>query len=676
MIRKDNKIRKAARPVLAGILAAAMMMTMAGCGSASADKGEAATTQSAEKTVKTTPTPLTKAQTDKSNAALKALEDADAIRSPQVQLKGNGEDKVTVLVYMNGSNLESEGGAATADIMEMVQAGTSDKVNVLIETGGTKTWADTYNIASDRTQIHKVVNGGIETIRDDMGQLDMTAPSTLEDFIKWGVSYAPADRYMLIFWDHGGGAVYGYGYDEWVSDENAALTIDEMQTALKNAGVYFDVIGMDCCIMSSLEVACALYDYCDYTILSEDFESGIGWSYTGWMQALNANTSIPTTELGTQIVDEMVTANKNDTVEGSDSIMALIDEGYMKVLYTAWKDFAYANEETLLSDNYSRNVTEDEGGRKVPDRTTGYRPLGDDFSGFDFEDFFDYADYSLSDYYVTDIMSVVNSIESDEATALSSALSKALVHVNSCGSDTALSGLAVTLPYGDSYFYDDLKTIFTNCGFDSDYISWLEKFTSVASSSESDYYDYDSWDDSWDGWDGYSDTYNWDDYSDDSESSQDWNDFDWNGDLDYDDTFNSWFNNSGADEYFDDSESGDWSGWLDEFFGSEDGQDTDEGDDATGDLYDWFGYDDDTYGDDTYNNDDWYGYGDDVYGDDAYGSDAYGDDAYDWSDWFGYGDDQSGTDDYYDGYSDQDLQQMSDFINQYFGNPFYARAGY
>ena len=49
---------------------------------------------------------------------------------------------------------------------------------------------------------------------DDLGQLDCTAEESLRDFIIWGVQNYPADRYILHFWDHGGGPVYGLNADE------------------------------------------------------------------------------------------------------------------------------------------------------------------------------------------------------------------------------------------------------------------------------------------------------------------------------------------------------------------------------------------------------------------------------------------------------------------------------
>ena len=44
------------------------------------------------------------------------------------------------MVYMCGSDLESELGSATKDLEEMLAADLSEQVNVIIETGGTRQW--------------------------------------------------------------------------------------------------------------------------------------------------------------------------------------------------------------------------------------------------------------------------------------------------------------------------------------------------------------------------------------------------------------------------------------------------------------------------------------------------------------------------------------------------------
>ena len=44
------------------------------------------------------------------------------------------------MVYMCASDLESEGGYATDDISEMLDATVDSKINLIIETGGTTQW--------------------------------------------------------------------------------------------------------------------------------------------------------------------------------------------------------------------------------------------------------------------------------------------------------------------------------------------------------------------------------------------------------------------------------------------------------------------------------------------------------------------------------------------------------
>lgn len=421
----------------------------------------------------------------------------DMVKEKQTEIKGDGKDQATVFVYMNGSDLESEDGEATEDLCEMLAANISSQVNVLVETIGTKSWSKRLGIASDHTQRYKVEAGNLVLVDDSLGQLDCTSPDTLADFISWGAENYPANRYILIFWDHGAGPVYGFGYDEHQS-EDSVLTIDEIQTAIRQSGITFDIIGMDSCIMSSLEICCAMYNYCDYMILSEDFESGYGWSYTGWLNALSEDTGISSEELGKIIVDDMI-ADNEENGEGA-STLALIDESYMKVLYTAWADFAYANESALLGENYSMHVR---GGRRA-------HPVLREKGLFDFL-FNEDGDYSMSDYYITDIMAVAQNIESKEAEALAAAVNLSICYFNCTDDEVGMTGLSVTLPYGDSEFYGYLYPVFTGVGMDADYVGWLEKF--VYAEGYNDYYDYESWyEDDWEGWEDYEDDWDWIDW--------------------------------------------------------------------------------------------------------------------------------------------------------------------
>lgn len=382
-------------------------------------------------------------------------------RDPLVTLKGNGQDQVTVMIYMNGSNLESDYGCATTDIKEMLSADLNDKVSVVIQTMGTRKWQD-YDIASDHAQRYLIEDEDLVLVDDSLDQEDCTDPKTLSDFIIWSEKNYPADRYILILWNHGGGSVEGFGYNQW-GRYSDSLTLDEMQSALKDAGVAFDFIGMDSCIMSSIEICYALYDYCDYMVLSEDFESSLGWNYIGWLSALANNTSIDTVSLGKIIIDDMVEANEKNHREGMASTLTLIDQKYIPTLFEEWENFAYANTEELLACNYSCEVIRS--GRPLSIRRK-HNP-------------FIKVDSELQEYYVTDMLAVAASINSAYSKSLTIHLNNAIAYYNYTDSNAGLTGLSVTLPYGDRSFYRDQKKIYTLCGIDSEYIEWLEQFTSV-----------------------------------------------------------------------------------------------------------------------------------------------------------------------------------------------------
>ncbi|MBP3239494.1 MAG: hypothetical protein J6M92_03000 [Oribacterium sp.] len=417
-------------------------------------------------------------ETDKDSAAPEINVDTVTV--------GTDARSATVMIYINGSDLESEGGEATVDISEMIASGIGNNVNVIVQTMGTRRWQD-YGISSRSAQTYKIENGNLRLIRDRLGQLDCTDKSTLSEFIGFCKSEYPADRYMFLFWDHGGGPVYGFGYDEWQS-ETESLTIAEMAKAFsENDDIHFDIIGMDCCIMASLETCYALAPYCKYALLSEDFESALGWDYTGWMKEFEKDPGIATPLLGKYIVDAIIADNENSFLGGS-ACMGLFNMSTARSLYESWKAYAYKNEAALLKKNYSK-------AHKAKGR--GY------FDSWGF----DYSDVTLADYYISDILALVESIDknSEEAKNLISALKAAVAYYGHTSDKNELTGLAVSLPYGDYEFYSRLKEVYTEIGLDKEYIDWLKGF--VKSSGYNDYYDYNVFENNWGGWGNYESEY-------------------------------------------------------------------------------------------------------------------------------------------------------------------------
>ncbi len=231
---------------------------------------------------------------------------ASGARKKYTRIRGKGKDSVTLMVYMIGSDLESQSGMATSDLNEMLYGGLSnEKLNVIVETGGCRRWRNSV-IKAKKLQRWSLTGQGMELLEESQSS-PMTDEDELSDFIQFCKTKAPADRYMLIFWDHGGGSVSGFGYDE--TYPNDSMNIGEISTALKKGGVKFDLIGFDACLMATLETAIAIEPYADYMIASEESEPGTGWYYTNWLKLLNENTSTNTLNLGRQICDDFTAKN-------------------------------------------------------------------------------------------------------------------------------------------------------------------------------------------------------------------------------------------------------------------------------------------------------------------------------------------------------------------------------
>lgn len=203
-------------------------------------------------------------------------------------------DDYTLLIYLNGTDLESAVdedtgelfGAASLDLKEMMSLGSNAGVNVLVETGGTLKW-NLKDINPEKNQRFFVDKDRLR-LQMEMDKANMGEPKTLENFVQWGTQNFPAKKTALILWNHGGGPIAGYGVDEWFDSD--ALTLPELETALKNANANFSFIGFDACLMGALETATTLEPFADYLLASQELEPQGGWDYNNVIQTV---TNIP-----------------------------------------------------------------------------------------------------------------------------------------------------------------------------------------------------------------------------------------------------------------------------------------------------------------------------------------------------------------------------------------------
>ncbi|MBR4421843.1 MAG: hypothetical protein IKS69_04850, partial [Erysipelotrichaceae bacterium] len=112
---------------------------------------------------------------------------ASGVRAKRTKILGNNQDVVTIMLYMCGSDLESEAAMGIYDLQEMASASIGSNVNLLVYTGGTTKW-HLSDISTKYNQIYRVVgNGNIERLVDNAGTGSMVDPDTLESFIEYGV---------------------------------------------------------------------------------------------------------------------------------------------------------------------------------------------------------------------------------------------------------------------------------------------------------------------------------------------------------------------------------------------------------------------------------------------------------------------------------------------------------
>lgn len=193
-------------------------------------------------------------------------------------IKSGVKGTKTIMIYMIGSDLEAQYGFGSFNI-DVIENSKIDleTTNVILRLGGSLNWqSDEVNKEGglyELNQNHKLVE-----INHD--KANMCNSDTLSDFLNYGYENYKTDSYDLILWDHGGGSILGYGYDEVY---NSTLKLTDIKKALENSPFHDDnkleVIGFDACLMSCIETGYILKDHGKYMVASQEVIPGYGWDY-------------------------------------------------------------------------------------------------------------------------------------------------------------------------------------------------------------------------------------------------------------------------------------------------------------------------------------------------------------------------------------------------------------
>ena len=249
--------------------------------------------------------------------------------------------KWTFMVYMAGDNNLSAAGEI--DLKEMRAVGSTADVNVV---------AEFDNEGNRGTSRYLIKRDGLNEEVESMGETDSGDPKVLTAFVDWAVKKYSADRYALILWNHGGGwepseidkvardvGTRNYSAREATErsssplgklffrttiekifsrptpqerailcDDGSGHSLDTVELgkvlsqAKKIIGKPLDLLGMDACLMSNLEVAYQARPYVKCAVASEESEPNEGWPYTAILRRLVDTPNLATADFASHIV--------------------------------------------------------------------------------------------------------------------------------------------------------------------------------------------------------------------------------------------------------------------------------------------------------------------------------------------------------------------------------------
>ncbi|MCX6552602.1 MAG: clostripain-related cysteine peptidase, partial [Acidobacteria bacterium] len=246
--------------------------------------------------------------------------------------------------------------------------------------GGLQNWTTAKYLVIEKGRLRQLA---------DLGELNMGDPANLVGFVENTVKRFPAEKYALIFGDHGA------GWPGILGDESAGgdhLDMTELHRALTQATKAtgkLELIGFDACLMANFEVAKTVSPFAKYMVGSEELEPGNGWNYTPLLTALTGAPSMDGLTLARTVVDTFrdFYASPSQGERDAAVTLSVMDLSRIDAVATALSDLGARNQAFMKS-----------GGRDAVIRTARARSSSESFggngSGDDGDDFFDMVDYA------------------------------------------------------------------------------------------------------------------------------------------------------------------------------------------------------------------------------------------------------------------------------------------
>jgi hypothetical protein len=210
----------------------------------------------------------------------------------------------TIVVYVQADN--NLANYATKNMNDMKKAEYGDDVNVLVQWVHPKK----LNITRHHIRHNKIIN-----IKYGKNLKKSSLEDDVVDSMRWAAKDFAAEHYMFVFWNHGSGITEKYRQflhdtpysslfkNSWLEMlcqphclERGILYSDTSKKFLNNQqmgraldrmkniiGKKIDIVGMDACLMSMIEIGYQVKDAANILVSSQNSEPGQGWNYKDFL---------------------------------------------------------------------------------------------------------------------------------------------------------------------------------------------------------------------------------------------------------------------------------------------------------------------------------------------------------------------------------------------------------
>lgn len=257
---------------------------------------------------------------------------------PTTLTVGNAESEDSLpewgfYVYMAGDNTLYE--EVTDDLNEMKMVGSNNDLEIVTLTD--------QLLGNDSHAYHVIKHGVEETPLSEINatwenEIDMGDGETLKDFMVWATTEYPAQRKILVIWDHGS------GWKKVAEDQESHLTVPEIRKSIEDyreitGDPPLTMIGFDACLMGMFEIAYELKDQAEMIHGSEAYEPLEGWTYNHLLYKLDQQMT--NSELAHHVVNDYIESYRNGSVYTSYSVTAaVVDTSKLEDVWDKLEDFS------------------------------------------------------------------------------------------------------------------------------------------------------------------------------------------------------------------------------------------------------------------------------------------------------------------------------------------------